>query len=118
MNQDHPKLHHEDLDVYRAAIEFLALVASIVDQYPRGYGSMAEQFRKAALSIPLNTAEGFGKRSQPDRSRYYDIARGSGHECGALLDASKVLQVIDEPTFAKGKTLLHRIVSMLVKMST
>jgi hypothetical protein len=29
-----------------------------------------------------------------------------------------ILLVIDEPTFAKGKTLLHRIVSMLVKMST
>ena len=116
MNNYH-KLHHEDLDAYQAAIEFLALVATVLDQYPRGYGSIAEQFKKASLSIPLNIAEGYGKRSDADRSQFYDIARGSGHECGALLDASRVLRIIDNSTFAKGKTLLHRIVSMLVKMS-
>ena len=79
---------------------------------------MAEQLKKASLSIPLNIAEGYGKRSTDDRARFYDIARGSAHECGALLDASKVLCLIDEPTFADGKTLLHRIVSMLVKMTS
>jgi four helix bundle protein len=52
-------------------------------------------------------------------ARFYDIARGSAHECGAILEASKVLGVIDdEVTYAQGKTLLHRIVSMLVKMVT
>ncbi len=50
-------------------------------------------------------------------ARSYDHARGSAHECGALLDASKVLEVIEEPAFVQGKTLLHRIVSMLVKMA-
>lgn len=114
----YPKLHHEDLDAYKAAIEFLALAATLLDKYPRGYGSLVDQFKRAALSVPLNIAEGYGKRGSDDRARFYDIARGSAHECGAILDASRVLDFVDEPTFVQGKTLLHRIVSMLVKMAT
>ena len=53
----------------------------------------------------------------PDRARFYDSARGSAHEGGAVLDASRVLNIINEPTFIEGKTLLPRIVSMLVKMA-
>ena len=117
MNERYPKLHHEDLDVYRVAIEFFALAATIVDQYPRGHAAVAEQFKKASLSIPLNIAEGYGKRTPRDRARYYDHARGSAHECGALLDASLVLHIVEESAFGQGKRLLVRIVSMLVKMA-
>jgi four helix bundle protein len=117
MTDNYPRLHHEDLDAYQAAIEFLAIAAQLVDQYPRGFASLADQLQRAALSIPLNIAEGYGKRSAKDRFRSYDIARGSAHECGALFDSSKVLKLIDESTYMQGKALLHRIVSMLVKMT-
>ena len=112
-----PKLSHENLDAYQTAIEFLALSVLLLEQLPRGYGPMADQLRRAALSIPLNIAEGYGKRGINDRARYYDIARGSAHECGAILDASQVLGVEDEDAYAKGKGLLYRIVSVLVKMT-
>ena len=65
-----PILNHETLDAYRAATELLALAHQIVGQIRRGHGPMAEQLRRASLSIP----------------------------------------------FAAAKTLLHRIVSMLVRM--
>ncbi len=113
----HPKLSHENLDVYRAAIEFLVLVASLLERFPRGHGPVADQLRRAALSIPLNIAEGYGKRGRADRARFYDIARGSAHECGAILDALIILKLVNEPTCGRGKTLLHRIVAMLVKMT-
>ena len=111
-----PRLHHEDLDAYRAAIEFLALASRVTEGFPRGYGPLGDQLRRASLSIPLNIAEGYGKRSAADRCRFYDIARGSAHECGAIMDASKILGFIDQDAFTQAKTLLHRIVSMLVKM--
>ena len=38
-------------------------------------------------------------------------------ECGAVLDASAILKLVDEETFLRGKTLLVRIVQMLVKMT-
>ncbi len=47
------RLHHENLDAYQAAIEFLALAMRIQSSLPRGYGALGEQTRRAALSIPL-----------------------------------------------------------------
>jgi four helix bundle protein len=52
-----------------------------------------------------------------DRIRFYDIARGSAHECGAVWDVARLLRVIDDEAFVRGKALLHRVVSMLVKMA-
>lgn len=93
----HQRLHHEDLDAYKAAIAFLALAARILERYPRGYGAIADQLKRASLSIPLNIAEGYGKRSAEDRSRFYGVVEDAAH--------------------AEGKTLLYRLVSMLVRMT-
>ena len=109
-------LAHEKLDVYRCSIEFLALSARIGAAVPRGNSILLEQLKRAALSIPLNIAEGTGKQSIQERKRYYGIARGSAMECGAILDACKVLHLADEEVLEAGKALLVRIVSMLTKM--
>jgi four helix bundle protein len=111
-----PRLNHEDLDAYGASIEFAALAASLLERFPRGNRAIADQLRRAAFSIPLNIAEGYGKRSEADRARFYDIARGSAHECAAVWDVAAILGVLDEESSVRGKTLLHRVVSMLVKM--
>ena len=44
------------------------------------------------------------------------LQEGSAMECGAVLDACKVLNVIETDLYEKGKDMLTRIVSMLIKM--
>ena len=109
-------LDHERLEVYQVAIEFLALAAQIIDEMPRGRSSLKKQFEEASLSIPQNIAEGVGKPTDADRRRFYGIARGSAMECGAILDASRVLKILQPARWERGKGLLVRIVSMLTKM--
>ncbi len=109
-------LSYQKLDVYRCAIEFLALVAVIVSKLPRGYAFLADELKRAAMSIPQNIAEGVGKPTEADRSRYFGIARGSAMECGAILDACAVLRLAGADTLKKGGDLLERIVSMLSRM--
>jgi four helix bundle protein len=117
MNTKHYNLHHEDLDSYQAAIKFFALTVTLMQAFPRGYSKVADQLRRAALSIPLNIAEGYGKRGRNDRANFYDIARGSAHDCGAIFDSMRILELVNEEDYQKGKNLLFRIVSMLVKMA-
>ena len=109
-------LDHERLDVYKCSIEFLALAFETIKNIPRGYALVTDHLKRGSLSIPFNIAEGVGKISLADKQKFYAIARGSAMECGSVLDACKILRLIDISDFEKGKNLLERIVSMLTKM--
>ena len=103
------------LDVYRRATEFLALSVPLSERAPRGYSSLSDQLRRAALSVPLNIAEGSGKFDREAR-RFYAIARGSALECAAILDALEAVGIECEEELAKGRELLDRVVAMLTVM--
>ena len=105
------------MDVYRAAIEFLVLADNITEILPRGRAYLADQLRRAALSISLNIAEGAGEFSPPDKARFYRMARRSATECAAILDVCKSLGLAEEKMIMRGRELLLRIVSMLIRMT-
>jgi four helix bundle protein len=87
-----------------------------MDNIPKGNSTLLDQLKRASLSIILNIAEACGKTSPKDNSRFFSIARGSAMECGAILDACRVLKLSDNVTLDDGKILIVRIVSMLSKM--
>ena len=109
-------LDYEKLDVYKCAIEHLACVFKWLTQLPRGHSALADQWRRAAMSIPLNIAEGTGKTSVAERAHCYVIARGEAMECGAILDVVRLLQAMPDAELACGKQLVVRMVEMLTKM--
>jgi four helix bundle protein len=109
-------LDHEKLDVYRCSIEFLGIALRLAGRLPRGHGPLVDQLRRAAISIPLNIAEGAGKVSSADRANFHAIARGSAMECGALIDVIRLLGTNDEQDLVASKDLVVRIVSMLSRM--
>jgi four helix bundle protein len=110
-------LAHKKLDVYRCALEFLTLASRV--EVPRGDGPLGDQLRRAALSIPLNIAEGVGQPGDNDRARFFAIARGSAMECSAIsaiIDSCSLVGAIDAHDAAKADELLERVVAMLTKM--
>jgi four helix bundle protein len=109
-------LSFQNLDVYRCAIEFLALVLEIAKDIPRGHAAVLDQLKRAALSIPLNIAEGAGRTGHADAARSFAIARGSAMECAAIFDALKLLEIASEERHARGCGLLERLVAMLTKL--
>jgi four helix bundle protein len=109
-------LEHETLDAYQCAVEFLAIASRVEQEIPRGYGDLRSQLRKASTSIPLNIAEGVGKTTDKDERKFFDIARGSANECGAVFDSLHQLDGLTREDYRNGKELLERIVSMLSKL--
>jgi four helix bundle protein len=79
----------EKLDVYQKAIAFAEHVYRVTKDYPNEemFG-LASQFRRAAVSISLNIAEG-SARTKRDFNRFLDMARGSVFECAAILQISE-----------------------------
>jgi four helix bundle protein len=71
-----------DLIVWQKAHAFVLVVYKISGSFPRSeiYG-LSSQFRRAAVSIAANIAEGFKKRGTADKARFFNIAQGSLEEC-------------------------------------
>jgi four helix bundle protein len=77
-----PAKNFQELIVWRKAHEFVLGVYALSKGFPRDelYG-LTSQFRRAAVSIPANIAEGFKKKGQNDKARFLNIAHGSLEEC-------------------------------------
>jgi four helix bundle protein len=106
---------HEKLDVYRAAIEYVGWAYRLCERL-RGHRNAREQLLRASQAIPLNIAEGNGKATEGDRRRFFEIARGSALECGAVQDVLEVCGAISAGENAQAKQLLDRIAAMLTKL--
>lgn len=102
-----PAEQFTDLLVWQKAHGFVLRVYGATHEFPREelYG-LTSQFRRAATSIPANIAEGFKKRSRPDKVRFLNISEGSLDECryygmlahdlGYNIDKDNLLQEADE----------------------
>ena len=71
-----------ELIVWQRAHQFVLATYSFTAKFPREeiYG-LTSQFRRAAISIAANIAEGYAKKGLLDKKRYFNIAQGSLEEC-------------------------------------
>lgn len=91
-----PAKTFQDLIVWQKAHQFVLLVYQFTSQLPKSeiYG-LTSQFRRAAISIAANIAEGFKKKGATDKVRFMNIAQGSLEECRYYLILSKDLDYGD-----------------------
>ena len=106
------RFNHEKLHAYGRAVEFCSWVTPVIESLPSRLAAR-DQLDRASTSVVLNIAEGNGKRSYPDRSRFFDIARGSALECAACLDVLVSRSQMDQNTANEGKVILIETVSMI-----
>jgi four helix bundle protein len=109
-------LGHENLDVYRLSIGYVAWVYQKSISLNGVHRPARDQWLRASQSIPLNIAEGNGKAAEADRRRYFEIARGSGLECAAIQDVLVVGNALDAEESQKRKIELDRIAAMLSRL--
>jgi len=76
-----PAQSFRDLLVWQKAHRFVLAIYEFTRGLPKQetYG-LSLQMRRAATSIPANIAEGFRKRSRPDKARFMNMAEGSVEE--------------------------------------
>lgn len=74
---------------------------------------LADQFRRACYSVPLNIAEGSARRGSREHRRFLDTAKSSLAELETIIDLAHDLGYIDDASYARlsaqatetGKTL-------------
>ena len=106
---------YKDLAVYRKSYIAAKVVYELSESFPKReeYG-LASQIRRAATSVPLNIAEGYGKREGTrELLRYIRMARGSNAEVEVLLDFAKDFGYISEEEHARAAADYEQIGKML-----
>lgn len=85
---------------WHKAHDFVLSVYSITRQFPddERFG-LTSQFRRAAVSIEANIAEGYKKLSKTDKLRFFNIAQGSLEECRDYIILSLDLNYITEQDY-------------------
>ncbi len=103
----------EKLIVYQKAVDLADVIFARTEDFPRGYGFLANQLNRATLSISANIAEGNGRFTKADRKNFFGIARGSVQECVPLLELARRRQLIADEVHADLKGRLEEISRML-----
>ncbi|MGA2936039.1 MAG: four helix bundle protein [Syntrophobacteraceae bacterium] len=77
-----PSKTFQDLEVWKNSHAFVLGVYRLTADFPADerFG-MVSQFRRAAVSIPANIAEGSRKYTAADKARFFNSAEGSLEEC-------------------------------------
>ena len=79
--------NYKELEVWQKSMELVVLVYRLSRNFPKDEQfALTSQLRRAAVSIPSNIAEGFGRDSHKDFANFLLISRGSLFELGTQLD--------------------------------
>jgi four helix bundle protein len=116
------KLNHQKLDVFTLSGQFVLECYKLSNTLPTDekFG-MISQIRRAAVSVHLNIAEGASRKSETERKRFYEIARGSMIEIDAALDIAYELDYLkNSDTVKLGETMVNcfKLLSGLIKSET
>ena len=101
----------EELIVWQKAHEFVLKVYEYTSQFPKHelFG-LSSQFRRAAVSIPANIAEGYRKTGLKDKIRFYNIAEGSINECSYYLRLATDLNYGDNKSMVALLTEISKLI--------
>lgn len=84
--------NYSDLLVWQKSHSLVIDIYKITKQFPKEeIFCLTSQLRRAAISIPANIAEGFGRTGIKDKLRFYNIAAGSLNETDYFLFLSNEL---------------------------
>ena len=105
---------YRDLIVWQKSMELVKEIYRLTKLLPREerYG-LVSQMQRAAVSIPSNIAEGYGRVSTYDYIRFLNIARGSKHELETQLEICVMLGYMSGKTAADATGLCDEIGKML-----
>jgi four helix bundle protein len=78
--------------------------------------NLVQQLRRAAISVKLNLTEGSTRRTEPERIRFLEIARGSVVEVDAALEAAFDLNYVRLEQLEPLGLLLNKCFAMLSKI--
>ena len=105
---------HKDLIVWQKSMDHVAAIYVVTKAFPKEelFG-IVSQMRRAAVSIPSNIAEGYGRLYDKETVKFLSNALGSASELETQLIISKDLGYLSIEDFQKLTNQIEEIIRML-----
>lgn len=87
--------NYKELKIWQKSIDLTEQAYQIISDFPNSekYG-LVDQIKRSAVSVPSNIAEGSGRNSNKDFSRFLSISKGSLNELNTQFIISYRLNLI------------------------
>ena len=110
---------YRDLKVWQRSIDLSVGIYQLTESFPASeiYG-LTSQMRRAAVSIASNIAEGWGRRSRREYSKFVLVARGSNDELQTQLVIAERLGFGDPTLLTMSNATSNEIGGMLSGLYT
>ena len=103
---------YKDLIVWQKSMELSRMIYRHCMTFPREETfCLSSQMRRAAVSIPSNIAEGYGRDTDNERVRFMYISLGSAQELDTQLILSHDFKYIDD--YIKTSQLINEVEKMI-----
>jgi four helix bundle protein len=89
------------------------ILTALLVVHPRNY-ELADQLRRASISVTANLAEGYGRRQPKEKRQFYQTSIGSAEECISLLEAATIQYLFTQKDAAHLSRQLNRCILLLV----
>lgn len=97
--------YFRQLRVYTNSKELVKYVYVLLKKYPEEEKyALCSQIRRAVTSIPINIAEGFGRFSSKEKTRFIEISFGSLTEISCELEISYELGYITKEEYEEAES--------------
>jgi len=110
MNND---FSFEKLEVYKRSLKFSIELCKLAAKFPYAYSRIRDQLIGAAISIPLNIAEGSGRFGKKEKANFYKYSRASVFECVPILTICYELGLISDEELLHYKDEASELSKML-----
>lgn len=103
-----------DLEVYKTAMDIGEKIWAMVERWDYfSKDTLGRQFVRAADSIALNIAEGYGRFFYKENKNFNYYSRGSAFECTACLQKSFQRKLITEQEHLELRNLFERYFKLM-----
>jgi four helix bundle protein len=103
---------YKDLLIWQKGIKIVSLVYQLAKSFPQEeLYVLTSQIKRAAVSVPSNIAEGYGRNTDKSFSHFLDISRGS------LFEIETQLHIAYELGFITTQHLYNEILSQIEEES-
>lgn len=106
--------YFKKLDVYNYSKVLVISIYKLLENYPQEEKfAICNQIRRAAVSVPSNIAEGFGRTSSKEKIHFIEISYGSLMEVSCQIEISHDLGYIDKVDFDSINLQIETIARLL-----